>query len=434
MYHLAFSYRVSDLGISEKMAAGTITETSRTVSRKRNNSSDSVMVSKKRKKSPNHYLRSHENQVNSMRTVLTTTSSEDSSKERSRANHKPGPKSRVRPQEVSINDTLNQRSKVNELEQDNKVKHKCGPESWVAGKNDDLDGDNSDVEFVLHKPPNVLLDVIDLTDAVDSPVEGEDGSDPKETLTPHILLTKIPGICNIYTCSLCEGTFTSASYANRHLCMVNRLIPISPTEVELGEKMLGEEPSKNKVPGEMTSDDKTKGKRTSEGAAAEHKAEGKRTSEGIAAGKKAEGKRTSVGIAAGKKAEGKHTSESIAKGQKATEKKVHESDERHNAGSISSEDIFSASSNLSSESQRILSETKGAETGNNCSENDTSSAGVGSHFCDICGIRCTRLVSLASHKDRHLYPMNECENSCDSMLFNVRKKKKRPSKPMTENE
>jgi hypothetical protein len=386
MYHLAFSYRFPDLGVSEKVAAGTKPET-KTVPRKRNNSSDSVQVSKKRKKSRTHYSKSHhKNEVNGVKTVFTTISS-DSSEERSRANHKPGPKSRVRPQQASVNAKV----KVKEPKQKNEMKYKSAPKSQVAGKNDDLDSDNSDVEFILYKPPDSFLDVIDLTDAVESPVESEHGSGTEEAIEPHIELTKIPGIGKIYTCPVCEGTFTSSSCANKHVCMVNIRIPMSPTEVDLREKTIGEETSKNKVPGEMAS---------------ENKAGGNGTSEGVAAG------------------------------QKASETKTHECGERHNAESTSSEHIFSTSSNVSSVLQRILSETKGFESGNeNGSENDTSSAGFGSHVCDICGFRCTRLVSLASHKDRHLYPMNECEeDSIDCALFNVRKKKKRAPKPVTENE
>lgn len=382
-----------DLGVSEKMAPDTKTETSRTESRKRNNSSSSVQVSKKRKKSPNNLRSHHKNQVNGVKIVFTTVRSEDSSKERSTAHYKPGPKSHVRAQEASISDISNLRSKAKEPEQENKVKHKSGPKSRIADNNDNLDSDNSDVEFVLYKPPNLFLDVIDLTDVVDSSVEGENGSDPKEALGPHVVLTKIPGMCNIYTCSLCEGTFTSTRCANRHMCKVNRLI--SPTEVEPGEKnpeekTLGKEASENKVPGEVASENKIEA--TSEGEAA---------------------------------------------GQNTTEKNVHECGEGSNDGSTLSENTFSASSKLLSELQRISSETKDAETGNkdNGSETDTSSAGSGLHICDICGFRCTRLASLASHKDRHLYPINEYEeDSFDNVLFNVRKKKKRAPKPVTESE
>jgi hypothetical protein len=177
------------------------------------------------------------------------------------------------------------------------------------------------------------------------------------------------------------------------MCKVNRLISVSPTDVELREKppeekTLGEEASKNKEPEEMASETTTEGKGTSEGEAAE---------------------------------------------KNTTEKNVFECGEGSNDGSNLNEHTFSASSEL----QRITSETKGAETGNECygSEIDTSVAGLGSHVCDICGFRCTRLVSLASHKDRHLYSMNEYEeDSCDNVLFNVRKKKKRTLKPVTESE
>jgi hypothetical protein len=360
------------------VAPDTKTETSRTKSRKRNKSSGSVQVSKKRKKSPNHIRSHHKNQVNGLRTVR----SEDSSKERSTANHKPGPESHVRAQQARISDMLSPTSRAKEPEQENKVKHKSGPKSRVAGKNDNLDSDNSDVEFVLYKPPNSFLDVIDLTNAVDRSV-GENGSDPKEALVPHVVLTTIPGICNIYTCSLCEVTFTSAGCANRHMCKFNRLISVSPTDMELGEK---------------TPEEKTLGEEASENTT-----------------------------------EGKGTSESEAAGQNTTEKNILECGEGSNNGSTSSEHTFSASSEL----QRITSETEGAETGNkdNGSEIDTGSAGSGSHMCDICGVRFTRLVSLASHKDRHLYPMNEYEeDSCDDVLFNVKKKKKHTLKPVTESE
>jgi hypothetical protein len=369
-------YRFPDLGVSEEVAAGTDSETSVTIPRKRSNPSHSVQVSKKRKKSPNRYSRSrHKNQVNGVEPVLTTTVSEDSTEEGSRANHRPGPESCVRPQQTNINGMLNPRSKVKEPGQKNKMKYKPGPKSQVKGRNDDLDSDNSDVEFVLYKPPHSVLDVIDLTDAVESPEEVEDVSDVEESLQPHIVLTKIPGACSIYTCPLCSGTFTSARSADRHACAGSTK---SPTQVAVRGKTTGEVASQNRVQGEVAYVIEAQRNATSEGAAAR---------------------------------------------QKASEKKTHECEKRHNAENTTS-------CNSSSILQRILSETD-AESGNknDGSENDTSSGGSGSHVCDICGLRCTRLVSLIAHKDRHLYPMSECEDdSIDSVSFNARKKKKRSPK------
>jgi hypothetical protein len=109
------------------------------------------------------------------------------------------------------------RSNAKDAAQKTKVNHKPGPKSRVGRKGDNFDNDDSDIEIVLHKPSG-SLDIIDMTDDIDSPVEDVDEGDPSEGLLPHVILTRIPGMCNIYTCCLCEGTFTSKGCANNHVC------------------------------------------------------------------------------------------------------------------------------------------------------------------------------------------------------------------------
>ncbi|PSN48339.1 hypothetical protein C0J52_08078 [Blattella germanica] len=90
---------------------------------------------------------------------------------------------------------------------------KPGPKSKVGNIEDD-----SEVSFLLYKPPNHILDNIDITDDPDTPNASEDEGDPLEGIPSHVLLTKIPGICNIYTCTICECTITSKRHVLDHSC------------------------------------------------------------------------------------------------------------------------------------------------------------------------------------------------------------------------
>lgn len=77
------------------------------------------------------------------------------------------------------------------------------------------------------------------------------------------------------------------------------------------------------------------------------------------------------------------------------------------------------------EFQELTSVTKDAETESKDSSYSTNSGVCGQYQGDICGVRFTRQVTLMSHKVRHLYPISEDEDSCDSIgSLNVRKKKK----------
>ncbi|XP_069682829.1 uncharacterized protein [Periplaneta americana] len=108
---------------------------------------------------------------------------------------------------------------INKQQKESSSKCKPGPKSLVEDANDNLDHEGSDVEFVLHKPPNSVLDTIDMTGDMDS--SQDEPEDATEVLKSHILLTKIPGICVIYTCTVCECTFTSKNCANFHICKKN---------------------------------------------------------------------------------------------------------------------------------------------------------------------------------------------------------------------
>jgi hypothetical protein len=259
-----FSCRFPDGGISKQIVI-TETETPRTESRKRNNTSGNVQVTKKKrntsKSHPQSHSRHHKSQINSVQSVLASTKPHDLIKQTAKANLKPQPKSHVRPQQVSVNGDLspNLKSNAEQVERGYKVKCKPGPKSQVGDYDGNLGNDDSDVVIVLHKPPNSLLDVIDMTDDTESPVEEVDESDAAEGLSSHILSTKIPGVCSIYTCCLCESTFTSKRYANSHVCKLRELNPPSPKEEQPNEETFEE-----KAPGRKASENKVQRKKTSE--------------------------------------------------------------------------------------------------------------------------------------------------------------------------
>jgi hypothetical protein len=362
-----------------KITISTNTRTSRTESRKRSNSSSSVHVSRKKKKTSESRSISHQkNEVNTVK-----SGSQEPSEQRQKANHEHGTKSRVGTQQVSVSDnfSVNVRSNAKDAEQKNKVNRKPGPKSRVGGQDDNLDNDDSDVEIVLYKPADSFLDVIDMTDDIDSPVEDVDEDDPAEGLEPHVRLIRIPEMCNIYSCSLCEGTFVTKRYANNHVCMNRKLNSASPNKDEHREK----------------------------------------TSEDSALWKKAPKDKVQDGKVAENTAASKEVSENKAAGAKASDDNTLESEEESYRGSSSIDSTLSASS---SELQKLTSVAKDAETERKDNKY-TNSGGCGQYQCDVCGVRFTRHVTLVSHKDRHLYPMNEDEDSSDGIgLFNVRKKKK----------
>ncbi|XP_021920699.1 uncharacterized protein LOC110830280 isoform X2 [Zootermopsis nevadensis] len=204
-----------NLGVNKKITFNTNTTASGTETRKRNNTSDDVQVSKKKKNTSESHSRSdHEIEVNTAKSDPSNTESQDSNKQRQKVNHEPGIKSHATIHKVSVNDNIsvNVRSNAKGAEQKNK-NCKSGPKSEVGGKDHNLENNYSDAKIANS------LDAIDMTDNIDSSVEKVDEGDRAEGLMPHVLLTRIPGICNIYTCSVCERIFTSKGCANNHVCV-----------------------------------------------------------------------------------------------------------------------------------------------------------------------------------------------------------------------
>jgi hypothetical protein len=196
-----FAYRSCDPDWrgSKKIKVSTRTKISRAKSRKRKSTSQKAQGARKKTMT----LRSHhESQV-----ITVKSEPQDHREQMQNENHTPGTS------HVASNAERAERIKV---------KRKPGPKSRVGGKcdnldDDDDDDDDDDVEFVLYKPPNSVLDVIDMTDDIDSPVE-EDVGHPSEGLAPHLTCIRIPGVCYIYICSLCDITFTSKLSAKNHMC------------------------------------------------------------------------------------------------------------------------------------------------------------------------------------------------------------------------
>jgi hypothetical protein len=155
---------------------------------------------------------------------------QDPNEQSQKANHEPGTKSHVRTQQVNVNDNLSVivRANTKDAEQVKKVNCKPGTKSRVGQKDGNLDDSDSDVQIIHHKAGNSLLDVIDLTDDIDSP----------EGLAPHVIMTKIAEGCNIYTCTFCEGTFTGKGYANYHMCKTREPNSLSPNKNEHRKRRL----------------------------------------------------------------------------------------------------------------------------------------------------------------------------------------------------
>ncbi|KAJ9584243.1 hypothetical protein L9F63_021405, partial [Diploptera punctata] len=115
---------------------------------------------------------------------------------------------------INVNDTqqLKQVVPTNKPESQTKIqiqapRKKRGPKPKVANIN--RENNESNNSFLLCKPTNSLLGTVDVPG-------GE--SNPADELPSHILVTKIPGICNIYTCTICERTVTSKKCVLDHKC------------------------------------------------------------------------------------------------------------------------------------------------------------------------------------------------------------------------
>jgi hypothetical protein len=304
----------------------------------------------------------HTDKVNSVESVLPNVRSEEYTKN-GRKSDKHEPEYNVRTKTANINDNvLNIRSHAKADTLKKKVMPRPGPKSKVQSRDDDSDSDKSDVEFVLYRPANSVLDVIDMTNVNDSPEEEMDVSDPEEGLLPHALWTRIPGVCSIYTCSHCEGTFTSKRHVNSHVCKRKEFNSASPDK---------------QVPAVMASENR-------------------------------------------------------ASEEEATDKMALDNKDESSRGSTT-ESTFSSSGSLV-EVPRIQNLKLGAATvGKDHSRQDMVSADRGSYKCDICGFTFSRLVTLMSHKNRHLYRTNDNDDDGgDDDYICFRKKKKRVAKTVTE--
>jgi uncharacterized C2H2 Zn-finger protein len=350
--------RFPDSGVSEEVGLDTKTETPKTGSRKHKNASNSVQVSKKQKMPSKHHSRSHRtNKVNSVTSVLASVNSEDCSKSGTKSN-KCEPQHCVRTKSENINDDmLNLKSDARADTLKKKLMRKPGPKSKVGSRDDNSENDESEVVFLLHKPPNSVLDVIDMTNVSDSPEEVVDESDPEEGLSPHSLLTRIPGIGTIFTCSRCEGTFTSKRRIQSHVCKSKEFNSSSPEE---------------QVPGGKTSEGKTSGKETCKDMVPEAMPSENRASE-----------------------------------KEASDNMASENEGGSTRGSCSESTLSSPSASFV-ELPRIRHLRQGAATfGKDCSNQDTVPADSELYRCDICGFTFSRLVTLMSHKNRHLYRLND---------------------------
>jgi hypothetical protein len=340
------------------------TQTQRTQSRKQKNTSNSVQVSKRRKMPTKHRSRSgHTKRSNSVKSVRASVRTDDGSKNGVKSN-KFEPKHLVRTKAVNINDNmLNLRSHANADILKKKPMRKPGPKSKVGSRDDDSESDESDVVFVRHKPPGLPLDVIDMTTASDSPEEEVGESDPEEGLVPHALFTRIPGICDIYTCSYCENTFTTKRRINNHVCESKEFNSESPAEQVPRRKSYEDKPSENETWKNMIP----------EGMASENRASVKKTSYNS----------------------------------------VHDNEVDSSRGS-NSKSTLSSSFGPFSRSPRTSYLRRGAVTvGEVHGNQDVVSPNSGSYKCDICGFTFSRQVTLMSHKNSHLYRMNDDDDEDD---------------------
>jgi len=356
--------RFPDSEVSEKMGVDTRIETPRNEARKHKNMSSSVQMSKKRKMPSKHRSRSrHTNKSNRVNSVLACVRTEDGSKNGVESN-KFEPKHHVRTKAANINDNmLNLRSHANADTLQKKVSRKPGPKSKVGSRDDDSESADSDVVFVLHKPPGSALDEIDMTNVSDSPEEEVDESDPEEGLVPHAVLTRIPGICNVYTCSRCEDTFISKRCINNHVCKSIEINSSSPEE---------------QIPRRKTSENNTSGKETCNNMVPEAMA-----------------------------------SENKESVKKTSDNSVHDNEVDSSRGSTSKSTLASSFGPFSG-LVRTSYLRQGAETvGKDHNDQDMVPPDSGSYKCDICGFTFSRLVTLMSHKNRHLYRMNDDDDDDD---------------------
>ena len=356
--------RFPDSGVSEKMGVDTRTETPRTESRKHKNTSSSVQMSRKRKMPSKHRSRSrHASKSNCVKSVLGCVRTEDGSKNGAES-IKSEPKHHVRTKAANINDNvINLRSHANANTLKKKVTRKPGPKSKVGSRDDDSESAESDVVFVLYKPPGTALDEIDMTNVSDSPEEEVVESDPEEGLVPHAVLTRIPGICNVYTCSCCEGTFVSKRCINNHVCKSKEFNSSSPGE---------------QVTSRKTSEDQTSGKETCKNMVPEAMVSDSRTSV-----------------------------------KKTPDNSFHDNEVDSSRGSTSKSTLSSSFGPLSG-LLRTSSLRQGAATeGKDHSDQDVGPPNSESYKCDICGFKFSRLVTLMAHKNRHLYRMNDDDDDDD---------------------
>ena len=356
--------RFPDSGVSEEMGVGAKTETPRTESRKYKNTSSSVHVSKKRKMPSKHRSRSHHtNKSNSVKSVLACVRTEDGSKNGAESN-KLEPNHHVRTKAANINDNmLNLKSHANADTLKKKLKRKPGPKSKVGSRDDDSESAESDVVIVLHKTPGSALDEIDMTNVSDSPEEEVDESDPEEGLLPHAVLTRIPGICNVYTCTLCEGTFISKRCVNNHACK---------------SKEFNSSPPEEQVPGRKTSEDKTSGKETCKNMVP-----------------------------------GAMASENRAPVKETSHNSVHDNAVDSSRESTSKSTLSSSFGPFSGLIRTRYLRRGATTVGKAHSNQNMVTPNGGSYTCDICGFTFSRLVTLMSHKNRHLYRMNDDDDDDD---------------------
>jgi hypothetical protein len=268
------------------------------------------------------------------------------------------PKHRVRIKAANMNDNvLNLRSHANANTLKKKLTRKPGPKSKVGNRDDDSESAESDVVFVLHKPAGSALDEIDMTNVSDSPEEEVDESDPGEGLLPHAVLTRIPGICNVYTCTSCEGTFTSKRCVNNHVCKSKEFNSSTP----------GEQTPRRKI-----SEDNTSGKETCKNVVPEAVA-----------------------------------SENETSAKKTSDNSVHDNEVDRSRGSTSESTLSSSFGPFSGLLRTSYSRRGAATIGKDCSNQDMATPNGGPYKCNICGCTFSRQVTLVSHKNRHLYCMND---------------------------
>jgi hypothetical protein len=304
----------------------------------------------------------HTNKSNSVKSVLACARTEDGSKNGAESN-KFEPKHHVRTKAANINDNvLNLGSHANAVTLKKELTPKPGPKSKVGSRDDDSESAEPDVVFVLYKPPGSAVDEIDMTNVSDSPEEEVDESDPEEGLLSHAVLTRIPGICNVYTCSSCEGTFISKRCVNNHVCK-SKEFNSSPEE---------------QVPRRKTSEDKTSGKETCKNMVPEAMA-----------------------------------SENGASVTKTSDNSLNDNAVDSSRGSTSKSTLSSSFGPFSGLLRTSYLRPRAVTVRRDHSNQGMVTPNGGLYKCDICGFTFNRLVTLMSHKNRHLYRMNDDDDDDD---------------------